>query len=224
MKKSKAVVLLSGGMDSLVCAAISKSEYDITFLHVQYGQRTAIKELSCFNKIADHYKISNLYICDSPALKSIGGSSLTDPNIEVTDSDLESKSIPSSYVPFRNANLLAIAVSLAETINAECIFIGAVEEDSSGYPDCRKEFFEAFEETIKFGTKPETNIKIITPIINLNKSEIIKKGIELNAPLELSWSCYKNNDKACGKCDSCALRLRAFKNAGLEDPIEYEIL
>ena len=154
-------------------------------------------------------------------LAKIGGSSLTDAKIEVTEADLESKAIPTSYVPFRNANMLSIATSWAEVIGAGAIYIGAVAEDSSGYPDCRPEFYEAFQKTIDAGTKPETHIEIRTPIIHLSKAEIVKKGIELGAPLELSWSCYRSEDLACGTCDSCALRLRGFERAGVRDPIPY---
>ncbi len=153
----------------------------------------------------------------------IGGSSLTDKNIEVTKADLSNKEIPSSYVPFRNSNILSACTSWAEVLNASRIFIGAVFEDSSGYPDCRPSFFSAFEKMIDEGTKPETKIKIETPIINLSKAEIVKKGFELKAPLELTWSCYQNEDEACGECDSCALRLRGFQLAGFEDPIAYKI-
>ena len=162
------------------------------------------------------------FVIDYTHLSKIGGSSLTDKNIEVAKADLSNKNIPTSYVPFRNANILSACVSWAEVLKAKTIFIGAVFEDSSGYPDCRPEFFTAFEKMIKLGTKPETKIKIETPIIHLSKSEIVKKGIELNAPLHLTWSCYQNEDEACGVCDSCALRLRGFQQAGIEDPIQYK--
>ena len=162
-------------------------------------------------------------VVDFTHLAEIGGSSLTDKNIEVTKADLFSKEIPSSYVPFRNANILSACVSWAEAIGAEAIFVGAVYEDSSGYPDCRPEFFKAFEKMIDIGTKPETKIVINTPIINFSKPEIVKKGVELNAPLHLTWSCYQNEDEACGVCDSCALRLRGFQKAGIEDPIKYKV-
>lgn len=222
--KSKiAVCLVSGGMDSCVTAAIAKAENDeIAFLHVSYGQRTEGRERKAFNDIADFYRLKKRLDISIEYLAKIGGSSLTDENIEVTEANLESKEIPSSYVPFRNANMLAIATSWAEVLQANSIHIGAVAEDSSGYPDCRPEFFEAFEKTIETGTKPETNIKIKTPIIHLSKAEIVKKGIELNAPLHLSWSCYRSEDLACGTCDSCALRLRGFEQAGVRDPIKYK--
>lgn len=217
-----AIVLVSGGMDSCVTAAIAWLEHsEIAFLHVSYGQRTENRERKAFNDIADFYGVEQRLEVSIEYLAQIGGSSLTDRSIEVAEADLGSKEIPMSYVPFRNANILAIATSWAEVIGAGAIYIGAVAEDSSGYPDCRREFFDAFEKTIETGTKPGTTIAIRTPIIDLSKGEIVKKGIELGAPLELSWSCYRNEDKACGTCDSCALRLRGFAQAGVTDPIEY---
>lgn len=221
MSRNKAIILVSGGMDSLVTAAISSKEYEPAFLHINYGQRTENRELKAFNDIAEHYNVKDKLVADIKYLAQIGGSSLTDNNIDVTKADIQSSDIPSSYVPFRNANILSIAVSWAEVIGASKIFIGAVEEDSSGYPDCREVFYEAFNKVIALGTKPETDITIETPIIHLKKYEIIKKGSELNAPFNLSWSCYKNEDKACGECDSCALRLKGFQQAGLVDPIDY---
>lgn len=222
MSKSKAVVLVSGGMDSCVTAAIANQNYQMAFLHLNYGQRTERRELQAFNDIANFYKIQNRLVVDVGFLKQIGGSSLTDANIEVSRANLESKDIPTSYVPFRNANILSIATSYAEMIGAVKIFIGAVEEDSSGYPDCRNDFFSAFNKVIELGTKPETKIEIDTPIIHLKKSEIIKKGIKLNAPLDKTWSCYQNENLACGICDSCALRLKGFQLAGIDDPIAYK--
>lgn len=220
--KSIAIVLVSGGMDSCVTSAIAKSENDeIAFLHISYGQRTEKRERKAFNDIADFYNVEKRLDISIEYLAKIGGSSLTDESIEVSEANLESKEIPTSYVPFRNANMLSIATSWAEVLRANSIYIGAVAEDSSGYPDCRPEFYEAFEKTIEKGTKPDTNISIKTPIIHLSKAEIVKKGIELNAPLELSWSCYRSEDLACGTCDSCALRLRGFTNAGVKDPILY---
>lgn len=220
-KGSKAIILVSGGMDSLVTAAIASKEYDMAFLHLNYGQRTETRELKAFNDIAEHYNVNEKLIVDIKYLADIGGSSLTDKSIQVSKADISSKEIPSSYVPFRNANILSIAVSWAEVTGASKIFIGAVEEDSSGYPDCREVFYDAFNKVIVLGTKPDTSIKIVTPIIHLKKFEIIKKGAELGAPFNLSWSCYKNEDKACGECDSCALRLKGFQQAGLVDPIDY---
>lgn len=217
------IVLVSGGMDSCVTAAIASGENDkLAFLHISYGQRTEAGERKAFSDIADHYGVEDRLDVSIEYLAKIGGSSLTDEKIAVTEADLNSREIPSSYVPFRNANMLAIATSWAEVIGATSIYIGAVAEDSSGYPDCRPEFFEAFQQTIKTGTKPETLIEIKTPIIHLSKADIVKKGIELKAPLHLTWSCYRNETLACGTCDSCALRLRGFEQAGVKDPIVYE--
>jgi 7-cyano-7-deazaguanine synthase len=224
MSKSKlAIVLVSGGMDSCVTAAIAKNESDeIAFLHISYGQRTERRERRAFNDIADFYGVEKRLDVSIEYLAQIGGSSLTDETIEVSEADLESKEIPTSYVPFRNANMLSIATAWAEVLGAGKIYIGAVAEDSSGYPDCRPEFYEAFQKAVDAGTKPDTNIKIETPIIHLSKAEIVRKGLELNAPLDLSWSCYRSEDLACGTCDSCALRLRAFERAGVKDPIPYQ--
>jgi len=222
LKRELAVVLVSGGMDSCVTAAIANLHYDMAFLHLNYGQRTEKRELKAFHDIADFYKVEKRLVVNVTHLSQIGGSSLTDTSIEVSQADLHRKEIPTSYVPFRNAHILSIAVSWAEVISATKIFIGAVEEDSSGYPDCRKEYYSAFNRVIELGTKPETHIEIITPVIDMKKHEIVKKGVELNAPFHLTWSCYKNEEKACGVCDSCALRLRGFYSAGVEDPIPYE--
>ncbi|MEQ1644946.1 MAG: 7-cyano-7-deazaguanine synthase QueC [Pyrinomonadaceae bacterium] len=216
------IVLVSGGMDSCVTAAMARAENDeLAFLHISYGQRTEARERQAFNDIANHYGVEKRLDISIEHLAKIGGSSLTDENIKVTEADLESTDVPTSYVPFRNANMLAIAVSWAEVIGATAIYIGAVAEDSSGYPDCRPEFYEAFQCTIDTGTKPETRIEIRTPIIELSKAQIVKKGLELSAPLELSWSCYRSETYACGTCDSCALRLRGFSMAGVSDPIPY---
>lgn len=221
--KNLAVCLVSGGMDSCVTAAIAKAETDeIAFLHVSYGQRTERRERRAFNDIADFYEVEKRLDVSIEYLAKIGGSSLTDDAIEVSEANLESKEIPTSYVPFRNANMLSIATSWAEVSGANRIYIGAVAEDSSGYPDCRPEFYEAFEKAIGAGTKPETRIEICTPIIHLSKAEIVKKGMESGAPLHLSWSCYKSETLACGTCDSCALRLRGFELAGARDPISYK--
>lgn len=218
-----AVCLVSGGMDSCVTAAIANEENDeLAFLHVSYGQRTERRERQAFEAIAEFYNIRKKLAVSIEHLARIGGSSLTDEKIKVAEADLESKAIPTSYVPFRNAHLLAIAASWAEVSGANRIYIGAVAEDSSGYPDCRPEFYAAFQKTIEVGTKPETNIEIRTPVIDLKKSEIVRRGVELNAPLHLTWSCYQNAERACGRCDSCALRLRGFREAGLRDPIAYE--
>jgi 7-cyano-7-deazaguanine synthase len=223
MKNKSAIVLVSGGMDSCVTAAIAREENkEIAFLHVSYGQRTERRERQAFNDIADFYAVEKRLDVSIEYLARIGGSSLTDKSIEVAEANLEAREIPTSYVPFRNANILAIAASWAEVLRANSIYIGAVAEDSSGYPDCRPEFFTAFEKTIETGTKPETSIKIKTPVIHLSKAEIVRKGFELNAPLHLSWSCYRSETVACGTCDSCALRLRGFARAGAVDPISYQ--
>ncbi|GIV52136.1 MAG: 7-cyano-7-deazaguanine synthase [Candidatus Kapaibacterium sp.] len=219
-----AVVALSGGMDSLVTLAeIRTKGYDIAALHFNYGQRTERRELEAFHAICDHYAIETRLVVDVAYLAAIGASSLTDPAIEVEHADLKRKEIPSSYVPFRNANILAIATSWAEALGASAIGIGAVEEDSSGYPDCRREFFSAFERVIELGTRPDTHITILTPVIGYRKAEIVRRGVELGVPFELSWSCYVRSDIACGECDSCALRLRGFQLAGIEDPIPYVV-
>jgi 7-cyano-7-deazaguanine synthase len=223
-KKPLAVILVSGGMDSCVTAAIAKQRYELAFLHLNYGQRTEKRELKAFHDIADFYNVKKRLVVSIQHLKIIGGSSLTDNDIPVEVADLKRKGIPSTYVPFRNANILSIAVSWSEVIGAKKIFIGAVEEDSSGYPDTRKTFFKAFNQAIKFGTKPGTKLKVETPIINLKKSSIVRKGLELGAPLHLSWSCYQAEKLACGVCDSCALRLRGFRQAGATDPIKYKKL
>jgi len=222
---STAIVLVSGGMDSCVTAAIAHRRLSkLAFLHISYGQRTEARERKAFNEIANFYNVNDRLDVSIEHLAMIGGSSLTDQKINVTDADLESKEIPTSYVPFRNANMLSIAVSWAEVIGAEAIYIGAVAEDSSGYPDCRPEFYEAFQKTIDTGTKPDTHIEIRTPIIHLSKAEIVKKGIDTSAPLHLTWSCYRSESLACGTCDSCALRLRGFLQAGVDDPIAYQEL
>ena len=218
---NKAVILISGGMDSCVTAASAKADgYVSSFLHVNYGQRTQMRELKAFHDIAEHYMIEERFVVDISHFSIIGGSCLTDKNIEIPDAKLDNLNIPVSYVPFRNANILSAAVSLAEVLKAVAIYIGAVEEDSSGYPDCRRTFFDMFEEVIDSGTKPETKIKIVTPLITLTKKEIVEKGISLNTPLHLTWSCYKNEDTPCGKCDSCALRTRGFLQAGIKDPLD----
>ena len=216
----KAIILVSGGMDSCVTVASAKADgYDLSFLHLNYGQRTEQRELKAFYNIADHYTVHERLVVDISHLSEIGASCLTDNNIEIPDAKLDNSDIPISYVPFRNANILSAAVSWAEVLKATAIYVGAVEEDSSGYPDCRRSFFDAFESVINAGTKPDTNIKIITPLITLTKKEIVEKSISLNAPLHLTWSCYKNEDIPCGVCDSCALRARGFLKAGIKDPL-----
>src|SRR5262245_11075311 len=217
-----AVCLVSGGMDSCVTAAIADQENDsLAFLHSSYGQLTEQRERRSFEEIADHYGVKDRLVISLAHLGAIGGSSLTDNRLPVTDADLHNQQIPTSYVPFRTAHLLAAATSWAEVLGARSIYIGAVAEDSSGYPDCRPEFYEAFQKTIDIGTKPETHIQIRTPVIAMKKFEIVKLGAQLRAPLGLTWSCYRESEIACGNCASCALRLRAFREAGIEDSICY---
>lgn len=219
-----AIVLVSGGMDSLTTAALANEKHSqLAFLHLNYGQKTERRELKCFGEIADFYKVekSHRKVIDVSFLSQIGGSSLTDKDIDVKTYKGDSEEIPDSYVPFRNTHIIAMAVSWAEVMGAKKIYIGAVEEDSSGYPDCRPSYYKAYNALIKEGTK-EGDIEIITPVIDMKKFEIIKKAQELGAPLASSYSCYAENDIACGVCDSCALRLRGFQQAGFEDPIEYK--
>jgi 7-cyano-7-deazaguanine synthase len=222
--KSRAVVLLSGGMDSCVCAALAARDHDAAALHVSYGQRTEDRERQSFLAICQHLNIQEKLLVRNEALRAIGGSALTDENIPVPSADAvphpTGHDIPVTYVPFRNAHFLAVAVSWAEVLGAEKIYIGAVEQDSSGYPDCRPAYYEAFNQVIKAGTK-EGNIEIVTPLIHLRKAEIVRWGLELGAPFHLTWSCYSRQDRACGVCDSCVLRLRAFAAAEASDPIPY---
>jgi 7-cyano-7-deazaguanine synthase len=223
-RKSKAIVLLSGGMDSCVCAALAQRDYATAALHVSYGQRTEERERQSFLAICQRLNISERLLVRNEALRAIGGSALTDPDIAVPRAEGAGHAIggeiPVTYVPFRNAHFLAVAVSWAEVLGADKIFIGAVEQDSSGYPDCRPAYYEAFNRVIKAGTK-EGRIEIVTPLIHLRKAEIVRLGLELGAPFDLTWSCYCREDEACGVCDSCALRLRAFAAAGASDPIRY---
>jgi 7-cyano-7-deazaguanine synthase len=219
--RRRAVVLMSGGMDSCVTAAIAARDYDIAALHASYGQRTEARELRSFHAIADHFGAVERMVVQLDYFSKIGGSSLTDTRMTVRDADLTGHGIPNTYVPFRNAHFLSIATSWAEVLGATKIFIGAVFEDSSGYPDCRPEYYDAMNSVIRAGTRPETNITIETPLIYLKKSDIVKRGMELHAPLDQTWSCYRDSDVACGVCDSCALRLRAFQEAGMDDPIAY---
>ena len=212
---------MSGGMDSCVTAAIAARNYELAALHASYGQRTARRERECFNALADHFNASRRLVAQLDYFSEIGGSSLTDSRVEIHDADLSNKSIPNTYVPFRNAHFLAIATSWAEVLGASKIFIGAVHEDSSGYTDCRPEYYAAMNSLIRAGTRPETNITVETPLISLLKRDIVKKGSELGAPFNLTWSCYRDMELACGVCDSCALRLRAFQEAGIEDPVVY---
>ena len=220
-REKRAVVLLSGGMDSAVTAAIARQNYQLAMLHISYGQRCEKRELRAFQEISDFYCSKNRMVTQINHLKQIGHSSLTDEHIGIETANLKRKGIPLSYVPFRNAHFLSLAVSWGEVIGAHNIFIGAVEEDSSGYPDCCESYYDAWQKVIELGTKPETHLKIVTPLIHMRKAEIVRRGLELGAPLHLSWSCYQGQEIACGTCDSCALRLRGFQEAGKEDPISY---
>lgn len=218
------IVLISGGMDSLVTAAIAANTCDeLNFLHIAYGQRTQSKERQCFDRLCAHYRPKQSRVIDMHWLGELGGSALTDSSITL-DLSGNASGIPASYVPFRNANLICAAASWAEVIGADSIWIGAVEEDSSGYPDCREVFLRSMQQTIELGTKAATSIQIITPVLHQSKAEIVKLGLELRAPFEHSWSCYAENDLACGVCDSCRLRLKAFHLAGSHDPIPYRKL
>ena len=220
-KKPTAVVLMSGGMDSCVTAAIAGQGYALAALHASYGQRSEQRELRSFHAQADACGATRRLAVKLSYFRHIGGSSLTDRRIAVPDGDLSRHDIPNTYVPFRNAHFLAIATSWAEVLGARRIFIGAVWDDSSGYPDCRPEYYEAMNRTIRAGTRPSTDVTIETPLIHLRKADIVRKGLELGAPFELTWSCYQEVDLACGRCASCALRLRAFAEAGADDPIGY---
>jgi 7-cyano-7-deazaguanine synthase len=220
--KNLAVVLLSGGLDSCVTMAIAREKHNVALLHVGYAQRTQTREYNSFRSIARYYKVpeTRTLAIELDFFRKIGGSSLTDPDIPV-DKDNTNADTPTSYVPFRNTHLLSIAVSWAEVIKADKVYIGAVQQDSPDYPDCRAEYYEAYNRLVDVGTKPSTDIKVVTPLLNMSKSEIVKKGIELAAPLQLTWSCYERNDKACGCCQSCLLRMKAFEEAGVKDKIHY---
>jgi 7-cyano-7-deazaguanine synthase len=225
----KAVVLLSGGMDSCVCTGMARERHvagNVALLHAGYGQRTQRRERRAFEEIAEFYSVRERLIVQLDHFRAIGGSALTDEKIAVPENELgaagpHGSAIPVTYVPFRNAHILSVAVSWGEVIGAGAIYIGAVAEDSSGYPDCRPEYYRVFQELIRVGTRPETQIEIVTPVIRMKKSEIIRRGLELRAPLHLTWSCYQEEEVACGVCDSCLLRLRAFAEAGATDPIPY---
>jgi 7-cyano-7-deazaguanine synthase len=218
--KSRAVVLLSGGMDSCVCAALAVRDHEAAAVHVSYGQRTEERERQSFLAICRRLNIPDKLMVRNEALRAIGGSALTDDGIPVPEAEAVGRGVPVTYVPFRNAHFLAAAVSWAEVLGADAVYIGAVEPDGSGYPDCRPAYYEAFNAVVKAGTK-EGKIRIVAPLIAMRKAEIIRLGLELNAPFDLTWSCYSREDKACGVCDSCVLRLRAFETAGVKDPIVY---
>ena len=223
-KRSRAVVLLSGGMDSCVCAALAARDHQAAALHVSYGQRTEERERRSFESICDRLEIRDRLLVGNEALRAIGGSALTDASIAVPEEPGMGAGgpvgVPVTYVPFRNAHFLAVAVSWAEALGAEKVYVGAVEPDSSGYPDCRPEYYRAFNEVVKAGTR-EGTIRVVTPLIAMHKHEIVRLGLELGAPFDLTWSCYQREDRACGVCGSCVLRLRAFREAGVDDPIPY---
>jgi 7-cyano-7-deazaguanine synthase len=223
-KRDLAIVLASGGLDSAVCLAEARQEFEVALLHINYGQRTEARELQAFTDLADHYGvgIDRRLVVDISYLKQIGGSSLIDDSLAVeTGIPADGAGVPSTYVPFRNAHILCVGMSWAEVTGARALFIGAVEEDGSGYPDCRQEFYEKFAAAADAGTKPETRVHIRTPLIKMDKAAIVARGVELGAPLHLTWSCYTDSDAACGDCESCRLRLRGFARAGMEDPIIY---
>ena len=218
-----AVVLVSGGMDSATAAIEARNRgYELYLLHTSYGQETESKELECATALAEYLDVENFLKIETTHLARIGASSLTDDSIDIEEADLDSDEIPTSYVPFRNANLLSMAVSYAEANDCDALFIGAHSEDYSGYPDCRPEFFDAFQQVINVGTKPETEIELIAPFVDWSKTEIAERGIELDVPYEITWSCYRDEEPACGTCDACAFRLKAFQELGERDPIDYE--
>lgn len=221
MERSLAVVCVSGGMDSAVTAAIASERHGLAFLHADYGQRTEGRERACFHALADHYAARHRLVVELPVLAAIGASSLTDRRIAVREGAPEPDRIPTSYVPFRNAHLLAAATSWGEVLAASALFVGAVAEDSSGYPDCRPAFYRAFEAVIREGTRPETSLPIETPVIHMSKGDIVRRGTVLGVPFEKTWSCYQAEDLACGVCESCRLRLKGFAEAGVRDPLPY---
>lgn len=224
--RPKAVVLLSGGMDSCVTAAIARQTHELALVHAGYGQRTQARERRAFESIADFWQVRERLVVQLDHLTRIGGSALVDSTMPIPEGRLHhggNGDVPATYVPFRNAHLLAAAISWAEVIGAEQVYIGAVAEDSSGYPDCRPEYYQKFQELVELGTRPSTRIRLCTPVISMRKSEIIQRGIALGAPLHLTWSCYQNEERACGVCDSCLLRLRAFAEAGQPDPVPYQM-
>jgi 7-cyano-7-deazaguanine synthase len=221
-ERALAVVSVSGGMDSAVTAALAAREHRLAFLHANYGQRTEARELLCFDALAEHFSAEARLVVDFSDLRQIGGSSLTDAALPVREGEPVEGVVPTSYVPFRNAHLLAAATSWAEVLGARFLYVGAVWEDSSGYPDCRPEFYRAFEEAIRLGTRPETDLRIVTPVIRMSKAEIVRTGVSLGVPFEKTWSCYQSGERACGRCESCRLRLAGFRQAGVADPIPYE--
>ncbi|MCY3765251.1 MAG: 7-cyano-7-deazaguanine synthase QueC [Gemmatimonadetes bacterium] len=222
--KQLAVVLLSGGLDSCVTAAVARQNFDLALFFLDYGHRTSARERRAFHDIADHYDVpaGRRLAARTDALRQVGGSALTDRNVPVPDAVADRNDVPVTYVPFRNALLLSLGVSWAESHGASSVYLGAVEEDGSGYPDCTQAFCDAFARAVDSGTRPESHIRILTPVIHLKKAQIVRLGVELAAPLHLTWSCYRNSDRACGRCHSCILRLNAFETAGIPDPVKYD--
>ncbi len=220
-KRPLAVVLLSGGMDSCVTAAIARRTHELALLHLSYGQRTEARERRAFRAIARHWGVTRTLVSRLDHLRAVGGSALTDPARDAVHARRRGSPVPDTYVPFRNTHLLALAVSWAEVSGARRVYIGAVEEDSSGYPDCRGAYFQEFNRLIRLGTRPETRVEVVTPLLHLGKGEIVRRGLRLGAPLHLTWSCYTGRARACGRCESCRLRLKGFREAGAVDPIPY---
>ncbi len=221
--REMAVVLVSGGMDSAVVAALACRDHEAAFLHLDYGQRTEARERTAFEALANHYGVQRRLVARVDPLRSIGGSSLTDPSLPLSDSCRGASQIPTTYVPFRNTHFLAAAVSWGEVLGARWVFYGAVEEDSSGYPDCRESYLEAFNRLVEEGTRPETRLRVLAPLLHRSKSEIVREGMRLGAPFHLTWSCYGESERACGECESCLLRMKGFREAGCQDPIPYRI-
>jgi 7-cyano-7-deazaguanine synthase len=220
-RRPLAVVLTSGGMDSCVTAAIARRTHELALLHLSYGQRTEARERRAFRAIARHWGVTRTLVTRLTHLRVIGGSALTDQKRDAVHARRRGSPVPDTYVPFRNTHLLALAVSWAEVIGARRVYIGAVEEDSSGYPDCRAAYFQEFNRLVRLGTRPETRIRVVTPLIHMSKGDIVREGLRLGAPLHLTWSCYVGRERACGRCESCRLRLKGFRRAGAADPLPY---
>jgi len=218
--RETAIVLLSGGMDSAVVAALACRDHEAAFLHLDYGQRTEDRERAAFVALAEHYGVTRRLISRVEPLQSVKGSSLTDAGIPLKEEG-PARAIPATYVPFRNTHFLAAAVSWGEVIGARWIYYGAVEEDSSGYPDCREDYVDAFNRLVREGTRPDTRLTVLAPLLHRSKAEIVREGMRLGAPFHLTWSCYTESETACGECDSCRLRLKGFREAGHPDPIAY---
>ena len=220
----KAICILSGGMDSTLSSYIAKKDgFEIIAVHFNYGQRTQNRELKAFRDICDDLGILEKYEIDIPFFTQIGASALTDKNIDVPTEGVK-PGVPITYVPFRNGIFLSITAAIAEKEGATAMYIGVVQEDSSGYPDCTDSFISDMTKAINQGTKEETKIEILTPLVHLSKAQIVQEAVKLSVPLEHTWSCYKEEAEACGVCDSCRLRLNGFKLAGVTDPIKYKAL